>query len=91
MRVHDKRQLVALDEALHFKPLIGELVGNAAKRNHRRLVAGKLEKTAQQHGRVAECLARPRLDRGDDLVREVGIRARKVEQEFSAAHHHVSP
>ena len=80
------REAVARDETARFQHLVYHLVLNAAERDHRRLVVGQLEDTTEKNRHVFELRPRAGLDFRDHLVREIGVRAAEIEQEFHPHH-----
>ena len=71
---------------LHLAMLIGELGGDGGEGHHRRLVAGRLEQTAEQHRDIKEASARPHLDPWNQAVRQISVGAGNIEIEDRLAH-----
>src|SRR6185312_14839480 len=78
----ERRDVVAANEALGLKRHVFRLVLDTAQRVERRHVAGGLEYPAEQHRHVVELHAGPPLDRGNDKLGQISVRAAEIEQEF---------
>jgi hypothetical protein len=77
------RDVVAAQEALGFQRLIFGLVLDAAKRIRRRHVASSLVDPAEQYRHILEFCAGAPLDRGNDELGQIGVRAAKIELKFN--------
>ena len=76
-------ELVRCDEPLGLQHIVVELSLDLAKSHHRRLIISELEQPPQQHGGERQRCAVPLGNAAECMVREVGVGACEVEQEFN--------
>ena len=76
-------ELVCSDKPLGLQHVVVELSLDLTKSHHRRLIISELEQAAQQYRGERQRCAVALGDAGEYMVRQVGVRACKVEQEFN--------